>query len=107
MRTRMIGLATVLLALPLAAPARRADKAKIMTPDDATRAALAEKAERLSEAITGLRQRAVADDVIAEVEVYAKAAAWVARHGEFFAKDSPPTTVTAVLDRGLERAGET
>jgi predicted esterase len=104
MRTRIIGMAIGLLVLPFAAPAQRQDKAKILMPDEATRAALTEKAGRLTEAIAALRLGGVAADVVTELEVYAKAAEWVTRHNEFFEKDSPPATVAAVLDRGLERA---
>src|SRR5690242_10678356 len=106
MRTRLIGLAIGVLALPLAAPAQRADKSKVIPPAEATRTALAEKSERLTAAVAGLRLGGRADDVVAEVEIYAKAAAWVTRHNEFFERDSPPATVAAVLDRGLERAKE-
>ena len=42
-------------------------------------------------------------DVKADVEVYAKAAEWIARHNEFYVKDSGKQTL-AVLDAGMARA---
>lgn len=78
--------------------------AEIRPPDDAARRAIDDKAARLKAALDQLRGKRVADDVLTEVEIYAKAAEWVSRHNEWFGDTAKWTA--AVLDDGLKRAGE-
>src|SRR5262245_7501222 len=64
------------------------------------------KTGALAQAVQKLKSRRVDDALLADVEVYLKAAQWIQRYPEeFFKKDYVASTL-AVLDRGLERAGE-
>jgi hypothetical protein len=107
MLLRTFHLSVLIGLVPLLAwaqPQGRQGKGKSATvrpPDEATGTAIAEKTAALKAVIHNLKGR-LKDDVLAEVEVYAKAAEWVARHGEYFG-DTAKWTV-AVLDDGLKRA---
>jgi hypothetical protein len=95
-----------LALLPLAAgpaAAQKADPPRLFPPDEATLKQIEAKTAELRKAVAALPKDTTTDDVIADVEVYAKAAEWIVRHGEWFAKDSPRQTL-AVLESGLERA---
>jgi predicted esterase len=72
-------------------------------PDDATLNTIAAKIQKLDEALGTLRMQGVKDPVLAEIEIYHKAAAWIVRHNEFYHADAGAWTL-AVLDRGLLRA---
>jgi hypothetical protein len=72
-------------------------------PDEATLKLIREKTETLREAADGLKAKGVPDDILADVEVYRKAAEWVARHGEWFVADNGKSTLH-VLDKGIDRA---
>ena len=72
-------------------------------PDAAALKLIAEKTERLRTELEGLKAKGVSDDVLADVEVYRKAAEWIVRHGEWFVADNGKATLN-VLDRGLARA---
>jgi dienelactone hydrolase len=72
-------------------------------PDEATLKAIAEKTSKLGQAVGELRRQGVGDPVLAEVEIYYKAAVWIVRHQEFFQADAGQQTL-ATLDRGLLRA---
>jgi predicted esterase len=71
-------------------------------PDAATRKAIDEKLATLRSSIDDLRHKNIFADVIADVEIYAKAAEWVTRHNEWYG-DTAEWTVR-VLDDGLRRA---
>ncbi|HTK77367.1 MAG TPA: prolyl oligopeptidase family serine peptidase, partial [Gemmataceae bacterium] len=110
MRTRTLLLVGLIGWLPLVVsaqqPAKQA-KAKnkaneIRPPDDAARRIIDDKAARLKAALDQLRGKRIADDVLAEVEIYAKAVEWVSRHNEWFGDTAKWTA--AVLDDGLKRA---
>ncbi len=60
------------------------------------------KIEDLKVALDGL-PNVLGPGIREDVEVYHKAAVWMVRHGEYFAKDTAKQTL-AVLDAGLERA---
>src|SRR5262249_50230463 len=75
------------------------------TPPEATLDALAAKLTKLGQALESLRRQSVRDPMLAEVEVYHKAATWIVRHNEFY--DAAAGTWTLdVLDRGLLRASQ-
>lgn len=72
-------------------------------PDDAALKLIREKTEKLKEAVDGLKANGVPGHILADVEVYRKAAEWIVRHGEWFVADNGKSTLN-VLDKGLERA---
>lgn len=78
---------------------------KANKPDEATRKALVAKIDKLSKELTELARLGVRDPVLAEVEVYHKAATWILKHDEYYHKDSADWT-DKVLDRGLLRANQ-
>jgi predicted esterase len=71
-------------------------------PDEATRKAILEGTRRLQEAVVVLQRQGVRDPVLADIEIYHKAAEWLVRHNEFYQKDSA-AQVLAALDRGMLR----
>jgi ubiquinone/menaquinone biosynthesis C-methylase UbiE/predicted esterase len=104
MRTVQTGLVTALLAGGLAlAQAPNYAPPPPNAPDAATREAIARQSRQLEVALADLRRRGVTDPVLAEVEVYLKAADWIVRFNEFFHKDSGAWTKEA-LATGLQRA---
>ena len=66
---------------------------------------LAEKTATLGQRVRELRQQGVTDPVLADIEIYYKAAVWIMRHKEFFQKEAADWT-SAVLDRGLLRGSQ-
>jgi hypothetical protein len=74
-------------------------------PDEPTRKAILAKTEKLGKELTELRRLNVRDPILAEVEIFHKAAVWIVRHNEFYHKDSADWT-EKVLDRGLLRASQ-
>ncbi|MFQ5731036.1 MAG: prolyl oligopeptidase family serine peptidase [Planctomycetaceae bacterium] len=78
-----------------------AKKLKISAKD---RSAITAKLGQLQRAVAGLKTNARLDRRrIADVEVHAKAAEWILRHGEFFRPSYAKQTLKA-LDNGLQRA---
>jgi predicted esterase len=71
-------------------------------PDAATLKTITERADKLAEELRSLRKRGVFDWLRADAEVYQKAAAWIARHDEFYQKEAAEWTAEA-LDRGRLR----
>ncbi|MGL6096198.1 MAG: hypothetical protein ACRC7O_10435, partial [Fimbriiglobus sp.] len=74
---------------------------KAFPPDAATRKQIESKLADLTAAVAALT-KSLPDDIRTDVAVYAKAAEWVVRHGEWFTKDTGKQTL-AVLDAGLDR----
>jgi dienelactone hydrolase len=74
-------------------------------PSEAALKEIREKTDKLAKWLAELRRLGVHDPVLAEVEIYHKAAAWIVRHNEFYHKNSGEWTL-AVLDRGLLRASQ-
>jgi pimeloyl-ACP methyl ester carboxylesterase len=72
-------------------------------PDEATRKAIAEKTARLGEEIQALRKKGLAEPLLADLEIYHRAAVALVKHNEFFQRESAKWTLEA-LDRGLKRA---
>ena len=94
-----------LLAVVLLAPTvlgQPFDVPKAVPPDAETLKRIDAKRAELQSAVDGFPVDAF-DDIRSDIEIYAKAAEWVVRHGEWFTKDSGKQTL-AVLDAGLVRA---
>lgn len=91
-----------LLALGLFIAQSKADAPKLFPPDAATMKKIVAKTAELRAAVALLPEK-TPGDIRADVEVYLKAAEWVVRHDEWFAKDSAQQTLR-VLDAGLARA---
>jgi predicted esterase len=73
------------------------------TPDKVTLDAIGEKTRRLGQALVIMQRQGIHDPVLADVEIYYKAAEWIVRHNEFFTEQSGVWTLS-VLDRGMLRA---
>jgi predicted esterase len=95
---------TVSLLLACSAVAQYEPPAATPPPADLLKA-IAERTEKLGKQLGQLRQQGVRDPVLAEVEIYHKAAVWIVRHGEWYQKDAGQWTLD-VLDRGLLRASQ-
>jgi dienelactone hydrolase len=93
----------VLLAAAVLLPAQEFQPPPTTSPDEATRKAIAEKTAQLGKEIRALRQKGVADFLLADMEIFHRAAVLIVKHNEFFQKDAAKWTVEA-LDRGLKRA---
>lgn len=63
-----------------------------------------ERKDKLDAALRLFRREKIQDPILADIEVYLKAATWITRHNEFYDKNSGEWTVEA-LERGLLRAG--
>lgn len=74
-------------------------------PDAALLKTMKAKTEKLGQAIATLRRQGLRDPLLADVEIYHKAAVWIVRHEEFFTPESGAQTID-VLDRGLLRANQ-
>jgi dienelactone hydrolase len=80
-----------------------AKKLKISEKD---RQDITAKLAELRTAVSALKQNAKLDrQLLADVEIYAKAGEWILRHGEFYRKNFARNTVKA-LRTGLKRAAE-
>jgi dienelactone hydrolase len=97
---RLAALLALVPAVALAQP--NFEPAKAAAVDPATLKQIEARRAELARAVAAL-PAALDPTIRTDVEVYAKAAEWVVRHGEFFAKDSPKQTL-AVIDAGLARA---
>jgi poly(3-hydroxybutyrate) depolymerase len=78
------------------------DVPKAVAIDAETLTKIEQKIEDLKVALDGL-PNVLGPGIREDLEVYHKAAVWMVRHGEYFAKDTAKQTL-AVLDAGLERA---
>jgi dienelactone hydrolase len=72
-------------------------------PDEAARKEIAEKTDDLVKAIRDLRKKGLAEPLLADIEVFHRAAVAVVKHNEFFHKDSAKWALAA-LEHGLKRA---
>lgn len=79
--------------------------AKAVAISDSKRTAIETPLARLKKQIADLKQTDVDTRLVADVEVYAKAADWILRHGEFFKPDYVKQTLRAI-ETGSSRAGE-
>jgi dienelactone hydrolase len=74
-------------------------------PDAATLKEIETRLEKLDRVVSTLERQGVKDNLVVEVAVFHKAAAWITRHQEFFQADSAARTLET-LDRGLLRASQ-
>src|SRR5947207_2208974 len=81
---RAIATAGLVVLLLAAAAAAQYDPPPAKTPDKETLAAIAERTARLGNGLTTLQRQGVRDPVLADIEVYHKAAEWTSRHNEFY-----------------------
>jgi pimeloyl-ACP methyl ester carboxylesterase len=93
------------LAALTASAFSRAPKPEVKTPSDEVLKTIEQRTDKLAKVISSLRRARVAEHMLADVEVYYKAAVWILKHNEFYNKDSANWTL-AVLDRGLLRASQ-
>src|SRR5437660_1064559 len=94
--------ALIFVAATLLAQAPPPVAAVRITPEE--RHQLEQKTSELETALRPLHGK-VADDLLADAEVYLKAAQWILRYDEFFSKAYVAQT-NYVLDTGLQRAKE-
>ncbi len=94
--------ALIFAALTLLAQAPPPAPVVPVTPEE--RAQIEQKAAQLDAALGPLRGK-VDDDLLADTEVYLKAARWILRYNEFYSKAYVAQTL-AVLDTGIQRASE-
>lgn len=97
----LIPFIAVFLFIPAAAQ-RPKPKANFLPSAEQLRE-IKQKMDRLSGAIRSLRRQGLNDPVLADLEVYLKAAEWTVLHREYFQKESVQWTIEA-LNRGLIRA---
>ncbi len=76
-----------------------------LLPDPAALRTIDERADHLSRDLAELRRLGVPDSILADIEVYLKAATFAVRHGELSAPGAPADALAA-LDRGLLRASQ-
>jgi dienelactone hydrolase len=93
----------VLLLLPLAASSQDYTPPPVKKPEKTTLLAIVERTTQLDRAVSMLSLHGVRDSILADIEVYLKAAQWIQRHDEYFDDKSGQWTLDA-LDRGLLRA---
>jgi hypothetical protein len=80
--------------------------AKKLRISEKDRKAITAKLAELQTAVAELKRNEKLDrQLLADVDIYAKAAEWILRHGEFYRKNYARNTVKA-LDTGLKRAAE-
>lgn len=93
----LAGLALHLIAAQSYAPP------PVQKPDEETLQRIKARTSELDQAIGMLRRNGVADAVLADIEIFTKAANWIVKHEEWYQKDYPKWTVEG-LDQGLARA---
>jgi len=84
---------------PQAVPSER------FPPSPTQAAEMGRRMALLQERLAALRMKNVPDESLVEAEIFHKAAVWIGRYNEYFAKDAADQTL-ALLDIGLARATE-
>jgi pimeloyl-ACP methyl ester carboxylesterase len=74
-------------------------------PSPAQSVEIGRKMALMQERLADLRKKNVPDESLVEAEIFHKAAVWIGRYDEYFAKDAADQTL-ALLDLGLARAAE-
>lgn len=92
-------------AVFLPAPAAQYAPPPTVKPDEDTLKQIDKLKDKLDRALQLFRRQGIHDPMLSDIEVYAKAAAWIAKHSEFYHKDAGAWTIEA-LERGLLRAGQ-
>jgi pimeloyl-ACP methyl ester carboxylesterase len=96
----LAGLIPFAALIALAAPPE-----KPSLPDPVVLKTIDERCNRLDRALAELRRLGASDPILADIEVYLKAALWAVRHGELRRPEDAERTLAA-LDRGLLRASQ-
>jgi dienelactone hydrolase len=101
--------AVTLLALLLSLEALLLPAAQYAPPDSVKPSEevlkkIDERIDKLDAVLRLFRREKIQDPILADIEVYLKAATWITQHNEFYNKNSGDWTVEA-LERGLIRAG--
>src|SRR5579884_777565 len=94
-----LGLVAVVL------PAAQYAPPPAIKPSEETLKKIDERIDKLEAALKLFRRERVQDLIVADVEVYLKAAQWITQHNEFYDKDAGDWTLE-VLERGLMRASQ-
>jgi hypothetical protein len=94
-----LGLAAVVL------PAAQYAPPPAIKPSEQTLKKIEERIDKLQAALKLFRREHVQDLIVADVEIYLKAAQWIMQHNEFYDKDAGEWTIEA-LERGLIRASQ-
>ena len=92
-----------LSALALAAPAQNYAPPPVQAPNEATLDAIRARTTLLNDLIDSLRRKGMRDPVLADIQVYHKAASWIRALNEFYHAQAGAWTMEA-LDNGLLRA---
>jgi hypothetical protein len=97
--------AFALIPIMVAVSAGQQPKAdpKKYPPDEATAKLIRDRATQLKQTLIHLQRLGLRDPVLADIEVYHKAADWMTRHEEYLQTPTASQTVS-ILDRGLLRA---
>jgi predicted esterase len=85
-------------------PAQNYAPPPVKEPDEATKKEIAARADKLGQRVAALQRRGVLPLIVADVEIYAKAARWITQHNEFYG-DSGQWALD-VLNDGLLRASQ-
>jgi hypothetical protein len=91
--------------LLLAAPAAKYAPPPSSKPSEETAKKIDERMDKLNRVLQQFRRLGVHDPVLADIEIYYKAATWITKQDEFYQKESGDWTVEA-LERGLLRASQ-
>ena len=83
----------------------QAPPAEKFPPTPAQAAEIGRKLATLQDRIADLRKKSVADNLLAEVEIFHKAGSWIGHYGEYYGKDVV-SQIQSLLDMGLARAAE-
>src|SRR5712691_9934549 len=94
-----------ILLVSFVAPAQNFDPPKAKVPDKEAMDAIGTKTRQLGQLLVVMQRQGVRDPVLADVEIYHKAAEWIVRHNEFYTDQFAAWTLS-VLDRGLLRANQ-
>src|SRR5262249_5883307 len=95
----------LILLMSLPAAAQGYDPPPVKKPDRDTLQAIVERTTALDRAFAALSLQGARDPILADIEVYLKAAQWIQRHDEYFHDQSGLWAIEA-LERGLLRASQ-
>jgi len=108
MLSRFTFVALLLMLASVSAPGQapqKFDAPKTMPPDAEQLQEIEKRTRQLQSMIADLAKQGVSPMLLSDIDVYAKAADWIVRHGEFYHPDSAKWTLAA-LDRGSLRANQ-
>jgi hypothetical protein len=101
--TRLLLAMTFATTAPLFAQPPNIPTPKTFPPDAATLKTITDQTAELKTAVAELAKTTKTPNILAEVEVFHKAAEWVVTHGEWYTDKTAKQTLD-VLDAGLKRA---